>query len=243
MKNELFRSGIRWVSFISTFILLLPLITIFIKRTTWNKSFIPFAGCFILMFCIGLINNEYINFGEEVNDVFITTSIILQAPLILLFLNYFILNPELKKAIRVSLLTYLIGGAVFLVFKPINSQTIGLLLGAGLTLVLIYSLIIFLRQIKESIHSRRETGKAFMISAIVFAYACYLFIYLMTYIFNSTEKKEIIMLFQLATIVSTLLVSFGLLIDITRPTLIPEEKKIKKLPMLTEWEEYTSGNN
>ena len=64
----------------------------------------------------------------------------------------------------------------------------GLILGTGLSLVLIYGLIIFFRQIKESIHRRRETGKAFMISAVVFAYACYLFIYLMSYVFPFQRK-------------------------------------------------------
>ncbi len=243
MKNELFNTGNIWLNLISTFILLVPVISMLLKKSTWNKNFIPLAVCFILLLGTGLINNDFINLGENANTVFITASVVFQIPLILLFLNYFNLNPELKKAVRVSLLAYIIGGTLFLSVKGVNSHTIGLLLGTGLSLVLIYGLIIFFRQIKESVHNRRETGKAFMISAVVFAYACYLFIYLMSYVFHSKENMEIKLLFQLATIISTLLVSTGLLINVNTPVEIPVEKKMSNLPMLTDWEEYTTGRN
>ena len=243
MKNELFNTGNIWLNFISTFILLVPVISMLFKKSTWNKNFIPLAVCFLLLLCTGLINNDLINLGENANTIFITASIIFQAPLILMFLNYFQLNADLKKAVRVSLLAYMIGGTLFLSVKGVHAETIGLILGSGLFLVLIYGLIIFFRQIKESIHGRRETGKAFMISAVVFAYACYLFIYLMSYVFHTREKTEIILLFQLATIISTLLVSIGLLINVNTPVEIPVEKKMSNLPMLTDWEEYTTGRN
>lgn len=243
MKNELFNTGNIWLNFISTFILLIPVISMLLKKSTWNKNFIPLAICYILLLCTALINNDFINLGEIANTLFITACVVIQAPLILLFLNYFQLNPDLKKAVRVSLLAYILGGTLLLTVKGVNSKTIGLLLGTGLSLVLLYGLIIFFRQIKESVHNRRETGKAFMISAVVFAYACYLFIYLMSYVFHSKENMEIKMLFQLATIISTLLVSIGLLINVNTPVEIPVEKKMSNLPMLTDWEEYTPGRN
>jgi drug/metabolite transporter (DMT)-like permease len=243
MKNELFNTGNIWLNFFSTFILLVPVICMLLKKSTWNKNFIPLAVCFLLLLCTGLINNDFISLGKKANTLFITASVIVQAPLILLFLNYFRLNPDLKKAIRVTPLAYLFGGILFLFVKGVSTKTIGLLLGTGLSLVLIYGLIIFFRQIKESVRNRRETGKAFMISAIVFAYACYLFIFLMSYVFHSKENLEIKLLFQLATIISTLLVSIGLLINVNTPVKIPVEKKMSNLPMLTDWEEYTTGRN
>jgi drug/metabolite transporter (DMT)-like permease len=243
MKNDLFNTGNIWLSLISTFILLLPIFLMFFKRISWNLNFIPLAACFLLLFCTSLVNNGFINFGEKVNTAIITTSIVFQAPLILLFLNYFVMNKELKKAIQVSLLSYLIGGALFLIINGVNSQTIGLILGTGIGLVLIYGINLFIRQIKKSIHSRKETGKAFMISAVVFAYACYFFIYFMHFVFDSSEKKEIILLFQLVTIISTLIVSIGILINVNIPVEKTAEIKETKLPMLTDWEEYTTGRN
>jgi hypothetical protein len=65
----------------------------------------------------------------------------------------------------------------------------------------------------------------------------------MSYVFHSKENMEIKMLFQLATIISTLLVSIGLLINVNTPVEIPVEKKMSNLPMLTDWEEYTTGRN
>lgn len=243
MKNALFNTGNIWLGLLSTFILLVPIILMLIKRSSWNTWFIPLVICFLLLFCTGLINNGFIDFGEKTNAALVTCSIVFQAPLIIIFLHYFGLNPELKKAIQVSLISYLIGGAVFLVINGVNGQTIGLILGTGISLVLIYGIIIFVRQIKESIHSRKQTGKAFMISAVVFAYACYFFIYLMNFVFNSTEKTEIILLFQLTTIVSTLLVSIGILINVKQQDEKPPVVKTSKIPMLTDWEEYTSGRN
>jgi drug/metabolite transporter (DMT)-like permease len=243
MKNALFNTGNIWLGLLSTFILLVPIILMLIKRSSWNTWFIPLVVCFLLLFCTGLINNEFIDFGEKSNAAIVTSSIVFQAPLIIIFLNYFGLNPEMKKAIQVSLLSYLIGGAVFLTINGLNGHTIGLILGTGISLVLIYGIIIFIRQIKESIHTRKETGKAFMISAVVFAYACYFFIYLMNFVFDSSEKKEIILLFQLATIASTILVSIGILLNVKNSDEKPAEIKVNKLPMLTEWEEYKTGRN
>lgn len=243
MKNALFNTGNIWLGLLSTFILLVPIILMLIKRSSWNTWFIPLVICFLLLFCTGLINNGFIDFGEKTNAALVTCSIVFQAPLIIIFLNYFGLNPEMKKAIQVSLISYLIGGAVFLAINGINGQTIGLILGTGISLVLIYGIIIFIRQIKESIHSRKQTGKAFMISAVVFAYACYFFIYLMNFVFDSSEKAEIILLFQLTTIVSTLLASIGIVINVKHQDENPPVVKTSKIPMLTDWEEYTSGRN
>lgn len=243
MKNDLFNTGNFWLGLISTFILLLPILLMVFKRISWNFNFVPLAGCFLLLFFAALINNEFIDFGEKANSAIIITCIVLQAPLILLFLNYFVPNLELKKAIQVSLLSYLIGGAVFFVINGVTRQTIGLILGTGIALVLIYAIILFIRQIKKSIHSRMETGKAFMISAVVFAYACYSFIYLMHFVFDSSEKQEIILLFQLTTIISTLILSIGILINVNSPSEKQVETKATKLPMLTDWEEYKTGRN
>jgi drug/metabolite transporter (DMT)-like permease len=243
MKNALFNTGNIWLGLLSTFILLVPIILVLIKKSSWNTWFIPLVLCFLLLFCTGLLNNGFIDFGEKTNAAIVTCSIVFQAPLIIIFLHYFGLNPEMKKAIQVSLISYLLGGAVFLAINGVNGQTIGLILGTGISLVLIYGTIIFVRQIKESIHSRKQTGKAFMISAVVFAYSCYFFIYLMNFVFDSSEKKEIILLFQLATIVSTILVSIGILMNVKNQAEKPAEVKVSKLPMLTDWEEYTTGKN
>lgn len=243
MKNELFHAGSHWLNLFSMFILVVPLVIMLFKKSSWNIYFLPLTLCFLLLLGTGLINNEFISPDKKTSNFFISSSIVFQAPLILIFLNYFSLTPDLKKALHVSLLSYLIGGGALLAIKGLNGETIALTLGVGLSLVLIYGLIIFFRQIKESIHKRRETGKAFMISAIVFAYSCYLFIYLMNFVLHSNEKNEVVLLFQLATIISTLLMSIGLLININTPIETKEVKKSSKLPMLTEWEEYTTGRN
>ena len=107
MKNELFNTGNIWLNLISTFILLVPVISMLLKKSTWNKHFIPLVVCFILLLCTGLINNDFIYLGVIANTLFITACVVFQAPLILMFLNYFHLNPELKKAVRVSLLDIL----------------------------------------------------------------------------------------------------------------------------------------
>jgi hypothetical protein len=65
----------------------------------------------------------------------------------------------------------------------------------------------------------------------------------MNFVFDSSEKAEIILLFQLTTIVSTLLASIGILINVKRQDEKPAEVKTSKIPMLTDWEEYTSGRN
>jgi hypothetical protein len=243
MKNELFHTGNSWLNLISILILLLPIIALAFKKNTWNLNFIFLIGCYVFLLCISLANNGFLQLEEKTKTILITMGIIFQAPLIMLFLTYFTKNPEFKRAHNVSLLIYLIGGTLLLAFKGINAETISIIIGTGLFLVLIFGLVIFFSQIKNSIQKRRETGKAFIISAVVFAYACYLIIYLMNFVFEATEKNEITLLFQIATIVSTLLLSIGILINTDLPEEKSIEKPVSKIPMLTEWEEYSSSKN
>ena len=154
MKNDLFHAGNTWLNLISILILILPIIALGIKKNTWNPNFIFLAGCFAFLLCISLINNGFLVLDEKTKTILITMGIIFQAPLVMLFLNYFAKNPEFKRAHNVSLLMYLLGGTLLLTFQGINTETISILIGTGLFMVLIFGLVIFFGQIKTSIQKR-----------------------------------------------------------------------------------------
>ena len=164
-------------------------------------------------------------------------STMFQHPLMLLFMTYFARHDEIKKAVQYSLIILLTIGIIILTKNDIGPNARAVVLGLGLLLVLIYSSVFFMQQIKSSITQRTETGKAFMISSVLFAYSCYSVIFLIKYVFRSTNTEDLFILYEMSTFISTILLIVGLLTNKKAEPKM-EEIKIPTTPRLTEWEEY-----
>jgi hypothetical protein len=243
MNNTLFHTPYFLLNFITILILFLPVIALLINRECRKPRFLPVAAVFLLFLASALLNNDLPNMGQDVADLATIFALMLHAPLTLAFLLFFVSDQPgrigLKKSIRVSLAFYLAAGIGIFALEGLDARSGALTTGLGFLLVLMFSIPIFFRQIRDSIHKRIETGKAFMISAIVFSFGCHGLIFLMYTAFNSVVKQEeLFLLFQLTSILFSLLMTAGILLY--KPTKQAEApvKKASRIPMLTEWEEY-----
>ncbi len=243
MNNTLFHTPYFLLNYITILILYLPVIGLLINRECRKPRFLPVGGVFLLFLASALLNNGLPNMGQAVADLATTFALMLHAPLTLAFLLFFVSDQPghggLKKSIRISLAFYLVAGIAIFAWDGLDARSGALTTGLGFLLVLMFSIPIFFRQIRDSIHNRIETGKAFMISAIVFSFGCHGLIFLMYTGFSSMVRQdELFLLFQLTTILFSLLMTAGILLY--KPTQQAEApvKKASRIPMLTEWEEY-----
>ncbi|HRG83104.1 MAG TPA: hypothetical protein PLO99_11365, partial [Chitinophagaceae bacterium] len=90
----------------------------------------------------------------------------------------------------------------------------------GVALILALSTYFFIRQTKIAITHRKATGKAVIAASLLFAYGCFGLIYLMYYVFRSTDVEDIFLIFFMVSTFSSLMLSVGIYI---------EEKRIRKL--------------
>jgi hypothetical protein len=241
MKDQIIYNGNYLLTLIGLFISFIPISVILIRKILWNKYFLTLTLCYVLLILSRLANLLPMGLTAEQRLQLTNTLFLFQPLLVLFFLRFFPEGPKLKKAVVYGLPVYVIMGLLLFLAEQKNVQTGKLVLLNGLLLVLFFSSVLFLRLVKDTIHNKRESGKAMVVSAVFFGYACYTFIFLMN--FTSGQRgSDIIILFEISTILSTLLLSAGLWIFRMQVPANDIPKK-NKLPVLTEWEEYTGGHS
>ena len=84
-------------------------------------------------------------------------------------------------------------------------------MGPGIILLLVYSLYLFVINIKNTIVQGKGVGKTLMITSILFAYGCYFLVYLFAYIQKTSNKADVYIIYYLTSIIFSVLMSAGLI--------------------------------
>jgi hypothetical protein len=243
MNNTLFHTSYHLLNLLTILVLTLPVMTLLLRKKCWKPHFLPIASIFLLFLASSLLNNGMPDLGEHTAGLASTASFLFLSPLALYFLLFFLNNPErpdFKKAVKISLFFYLLTGLSLFFWRGLDETSGMLTTGLGFLLVLLFSVPIFLRQIRTSIHKRTDTGMAFMITSIVFAFSCYTLIFLMQFVAGPGKRQEeLFLLFQLITIFFALLMTTGIALFKPSVPVREPDTKSKRIPMLTEWEEYS----
>jgi len=241
MKDALFMNGGPGFSTITMVFLLLPLLAIIYKRKHWHNSFLSLLICLLLLVFTSLISSGIIAVSEETIFTVNTISALIQPPLVLLFMTYFTNQEQVKKSMRFTVTILLITGILILTRGDFQDIANPVILGLGLLLVNIFSFYFLILQIKASVTLRGETGKAFIVSGIVFAYSCYSFIFVVNYFFNSNNRQDLFTLFEISTFIFAFLAMVGILLNNPVPATV--NKTIQKTGGgVKEWEGFTSYN-
>jgi hypothetical protein len=118
----------------------------------------------------------------------------------------------------------------FIIFEIIVTASIGynkdaltIIIGPGLAIILFFSVLFFIRQIKIAITFWKGIGKALMISSFLFVFGCYSFIYVMHYIVRTPATSDVYIMYLISSMLSGILVFAGMII---------ESKRIRKLQEL-----------
>jgi hypothetical protein len=207
------------------------------KRSMWHPSMVALLIYSAQFFFFSLVTNGYLDLPGTDESLLSFSHIVFDLPLILLFSQYFTEDAAVKAKIRYGLLGWLAMGVLITAVNGLSSRTIALLMGPGLLLADIVCMGFFLHFIKSAIHDRSDTGKAFMVGSLVFLYGCFSLMFFLQFILHAAKDMEIYFLFQVSSIIASLLMTIGILINRKRPLPVVTQKHTRK-SVLQDWEDF-----
>lgn len=213
---------------ISTATLLIPVVLVLSLRLYRFKCFLALAVFYTLEFSYNLMNQNFIHVNPEFEKYFGITNNYLELPLMFTFMAYFSFSAKLSKRFKYSVYIFLAFELLVTLIFGYNTKAMVIIMAPGLSLLLYVSIWLSLRQIKIAITQSKGTGKALMISAMLFAYACYMLVYVFYYIIKSEEVTDIYAMYFFAATISALLLSIGILIENKRIRTLEELKTTRK---------------
>ncbi|HWC55183.1 MAG TPA: hypothetical protein VG676_16475 [Chitinophagaceae bacterium] len=213
---------------ISTVALLLPVILIFALRLYRSQCFLALAIYYFLNLCFNLMSENYIVVNADFKKIFGITNNLLEFPLMFIFITYFNYSATLARRIRYSVLIFLFFEIAVTAIFGYNKSAMTIIMAPGLSLLLFFSAWFSLRQIKITITQGKGIGKALMITALLFAYGCYMLIYVFYYIVKSEEVADIFTMYFIAATFSSLILSIGIFIENKRIKKLEELKQIRR---------------
>lgn len=200
------------VGMASTFALLFPVCLIFIYRLYMNRSLQALLIYYILSATYNLMVQGVIPAPARLKFIFGSVNNYLDAPLMLLFLLFFCVDKWKIKAVYITL-------GVFACFELVVAFAFGfslkanvLILGPGIAIVLLVSLVLFVRQIKRTIVMGKGLGKTLMLTSVVFSYGCFGIIYLFHYIQRIGNVGDVFLLYFISSFISSVLMAMGVVL-------------------------------
>lgn len=208
---------------ISTIALALPIIVLIVFKLTRYRSFPAlFINC-----AIGLVSNllllKYITPDADFNHYFGIVCNLLDIPLTLLFLTYFGRTVAFRKKMVQGILVFIGYELLVIAVFGFTQKTSQYVMIPGLVIVLALSLWFFIYQTKVTIMYHKATGKALMISSILFSYVGFAFAYTVIFLIKTPYKQDTYLVFFLIILFSSIAMAAGLIL---------EKKRIRQLAEL-----------
>jgi hypothetical protein len=200
--------------------LALPVVLMVVLRLAAYRTFPALLISILFAFTYNLLSLGYVNVSAGVINNLNFWNNMLDAPLMLLFITYLSFTPEFAKKIRVGILVYIVFEIAVIAIAGYNTRAMTIILGPGLAAVFSLCLWCFIRHTKFTILHRKASGRAIISAALLFAYGCYFLIYLMYYVLRTEYVADTYLIYFLSVILSSLLLSAGIL---------AERKRVQKL--------------
>ena len=218
---------------ISSFALAGPILLILILGLARYRSFPVLLVYYISVLAYNLITEHYIRVSFTVEHTWGLINNLADAPMLILFITYFSPTKVFNQRLKLVAASFVLFEAVVISVVGFNLDAITIIIGPGLLIVCGLCLFFFIRHTKQAIENRKATGKALIITSLLFAYGCYFIIYLMYYVFkaqndangeiNQQYVKDTFLVFFISTSLSAFLMCIGLIV---------EQKRIRKLKEL-----------
>jgi hypothetical protein len=212
----------------ATFGFLLPIAIIIRLRLYTCPALLVLMLNYSLSFIFNLMTCGILPVSASFQRAFGITTNILDTPMMLIVLLFFCSAPWKMRMLRFSLIAFIAYELVILFTKGFTIDSVVYILGPGVGLIVIYSFVLFVQQIKDTIVHNKRTGRSLMIASIFFSYGSYAFIYLFYYIEKTNEVRDVFLLFFIASTISAVLMSFGLVFVNKRLTDLKELKNTRR---------------
>lgn len=213
---------------VATSALLLPIITIISLRLAWYKSFPALLFYYIIVFSQNLVALGYFPISRQFVHNYGVLNNLLDAPLMLTFMTYFSKTVSFRKKMKWIIPSFVVFEILVIAIVGFNNRSMVLVSGPGLLLVLYFSTRFFIHQAKITIVHQKAAGKAFIASALLFAYGGYSFIYVVYFLLKTPYITDTFIVYYLVSIVSSLTLSAGIIIEKRRVRQLAELQTARK---------------
>lgn len=208
---------------ISTIALFAPVFVILAFSLIRYKNYIALFVYCLLAFTYNLMTEDLIVLSKGFIKNFSIVVNLLDVPIMLFFIMMFSTKAVQIKKMRIFLAAFICFEILVVAIKGISIPAVTIVMGPGLALIFGYSLYFFVQTVKKSFIHPKTISKAVMASAICFAYGCFIFIYLMHYVFAVEDVPNIFLIYFMVTIIYSSLLTVGL---------VMESKRLRKLEEL-----------
>ena len=212
------------VGLISVITLFLPIILILSVRLAWYKSFPALLVYYILVSCHNFLSLNFIKPDKDFLYYLGVVNNFLDAPLMLVFMTYFSKTALFRKRMKMIVIAFILFEIVVIALTGFNVDATIIVMAPGLFLVLSFALLFFIHQAKITVVYQKAAGKAFIAAALLFAYGGYSYIYVVYYLMKTPYKADTLIVYNLITIVSSLLITTGIFFERKRVDQLTELK-------------------
>lgn len=216
------------IGLISTLALLSPVFAILFYRMYRYKNYLPLLIYCLFAFSYNLMTEGYISLPKNTVRHFGITNNLLDFPLMFSFIMLFSTSKENTKRMKMLFGIFIFFELTIIALKGLSILTITIVMGPGIVLVFGYALYFFVKYIKRSFQNQKALGKALMASTICFAYGCFMFIYIMFYLFKLPESPYMFAVYFIVTIIYCSLLTAGIVIESKRKRKLEELQVTKK---------------
>ena len=204
------------MGYISMIASLLPIALILILKLYKNRSLVFLMLNYLSTLLYNVMKENLIDLPPAYVKGFGVTTNLLDVPLTLFFLLYFTKSPNFRKKLHITILSFAVFEILTTIFFGFTKDTITIIMGPGMLILIVLSFTFFIDQIKAVIQFGKPSGKALMSASTLFLYGCFFIIYLFWYVFKTTNEKDrdaaFLVYFFVVTFAS-LLMSIGLLME------------------------------
>jgi hypothetical protein len=203
-------SWIYWFGLVTMSCMLLPVIIVLAKKQ-FTPGHLALSIYFLSTFIYNLLLVVFPSFPKEIRRNIGVANNLLDTPLMLLFLIQFASSVEIKKLLKICLFAFLTFEFGIILLYGFSVMSISIFSGPGLLMVLSFSFYFFTLHIRTAITQKMDIAKTMMVAGILFAYAVYFMVYLFYYILETPNKTDALIIYFLASIVASALISSGLM--------------------------------
>jgi hypothetical protein len=215
---------------LSSIVLLCVTVALFlINFREGRMSFLALILYFTQIIFINLISTGIITVAPVTEAYIGIINNLLDAPLMLIGLRYFTLHQGLRKWMLYLSAAFVLFELLVILIVGFKSRILTIIIGPDLAIVMAFCGYFFFQHVKSSFTRRKDTGKAFMSGGLFFAYACFIFMYIVHYILRNPNYTDILKIYHITYIITALNLSIGLLIIMRekrrKPTIEPKIKQ------------------
>ncbi len=223
---------------VSSFALFGPIILILTLGLSRYRSFPVLLLYYSSVLIYNLITEHYIHVSATVEQNWGFVNNLADAPMLILFFTYFSPSKLFTQRLKLLSVSFILFEAIVLSVVGFNLDGITIIIGPGLLIVCGLCMFFFIRHTKQAIENRKATGKAMIVTSLLFGYGCYLIIYLLYYVFKAQNNpngepnlqyvNDTFLVYFIATTLSAFLMCFGLVVESKRIQKLKELKVTRK---------------